>query len=136
MKKYPVILIALFFGFNLLAATVASGQSDCVSKCLPQTDESGHRHASGAAARLMHLNCCASNTAFPCELGSHRRVLRPDECSLVTCRTKAPNSSHTSLISRLVVAEGLTSSGIGLMPPTNVTGKAPPIYLHNLSILC
>jgi len=135
MKKHAVIFIALLFGFNLLAGTNASGHSDCASKCSPQPAKSGHRHASGAAVRLMRLNCCSGNTAFPCELGSHRTVARPD-CSLATCRTKIPNSTNTSMISRPVVADGFASSGIGLRSGTNVAGKAPPIYLQNLSLLC
>ena len=135
MKKQAVILFALFFSFNLLAGTNASGQSDCASKCLPQPAKSGHGHASGAAVRLMLLNCCSGNAALPCELGSHRTAVRLD-CSLATCRTKVPDSTNTSMISRPVVAGGFASSGVGLRSGTSVAGKAPPIYLQNLSILC
>jgi hypothetical protein len=33
------------------------------------------------------------------------------------------------------VADGFTASGMGLKSATNIAGKAPPIYLQNLSIL-
>jgi len=135
MKKQAVILFALLFSFNLLAGTKASGQSDCASKCLPQPAQSMHGHASGAAVRLMHLNCCSGKAALPCELGSHRTAARLD-CSLATCRTKVPDSTNTSMISRPVVADGFAASGMGLRSGTNLAGKAPPIYLQNLSILC
>ncbi len=135
MKKQAVILITLLFSFTLMAGTNASGQSDCASKCLPQPAKSGHGHASGEAVRLMHLNCCSGNAALPCELGSYRTAARLD-CSLATCRTKVPDSTNTALIARPIVADGFTSSGIGLRSGTNVASKAPPIYLQNLSILC
>jgi len=135
MKKQAVILLALLFGFNLLTGTNASGHSDCASKCLHQLAKSGHGHTSGAAFRLVRLNCCSGNAALPCELGSHRTAARLD-CSLATCRTKVPNSTNTSMVSRPVVADGLASSGTGLSSGTTLAGKAPPLYLQKLSILC
>lgn len=135
MKKHAVIFAALLFSFNLLAGTSAAGQSDCVSKCLPQPAKSKHEHASGAAVRLMHLNCCSGKTALPCELASHRTPQRPD-CSFSTCRSKVPHSNHTALTARPMVPDGFTASGMGLKSGTNIAGKAPPIYLQNLSILC
>lgn len=135
MKKHAVIFIALLFSVNLLAGTTASAQSNCAAKCLPQPAKSGHGHASGATLRLMHLNCCSGNAALPCELGNLRTVPRL-ECSFSTCRTKIPDSTNTALISRLPVAEDFAASGIGLKPGRNAEGKAPPLYLQNLSILC
>jgi hypothetical protein len=135
MKKHAVIFIALLFSFNPVAGTSASGNSDCASKCSPQPAKSGQRHASGEAVRLMHLNCCSGNTAYPCELGSHRKTPMPD-CSLATHRTKAPNSTTSSLISHLIAADGFTSSLMGIRAGTRAAGKAPPLYLQNLSILC
>jgi hypothetical protein len=135
MKKHTVIFIALLFSVNLLAGTSASGQLDCAAKCLPQPAESRHGHASGATVRLMHLNCCSGNAALPCELGS-RQTTPKIECSFSTCRTKIPDSTHTALISRLILAEDFTASGIGLKSGKTALGKAPPIYLQNLSFIC
>ena len=135
MKKQAVILIALFFSFNLLPGTNASGNSDCASKCLPQPVKSGHRHASGASVRLMHLNCCSQNAALPCELGDHRTVSRPD-CSFSTCRTKFPDSPSSAVILHPIIAGSFPASGNGLRSAANVGSKAPPLYLQNLCILC
>ena len=135
MKKHAVIFIALLFSVNFLAGTSASGPLDCAAKCLPQPAKSGHRHAPGATLRLMHLNCCSGNAALPCELGS-RQTTPKIECSFPTYRTKIPDSTKTALISRLILAEDFTATGIGLKPGNCATGKAPPLYLQNLSILC
>jgi hypothetical protein len=135
MKKHAVIFIALLFSFNLLAGTSFAEQSDCAAKCQPRSAKGAHGHASGATVRLMHLNCCSGNAALPCELASHQTVPRL-ECSFSTCRTKIPDSTNSALILRLIVAEDLAASANGLKPEKSATGKAPPLYLQNLSILC
>lgn len=134
MKKIVAIILTSALTFTLLISG-ASGYSDCAVQCMQEMAKA-HPHTAVDSIDLRMPNCCSGRMITPCEMNTAPEVRIP-ACSIMR---------HHSTVSANLLGLGLTSStadttdiravNVGLRLFLGKFYKDPPIYLHNLSLLC